>query len=185
MPLILATTWWSLLIRGLAGVALGIVVLALGDVSVGRLTLFFFGYAMIDGVVNLAGGITAAEEGQRWRPLLVEAAASIAAALVAAAWPGLSPMDLIYIIAAWGLATGALEIVSAVRLRKRVRGEWMLALSGAASIALGIVMVGEPLAATSSVALQLGVYALLFGFLLVGLALRQRARVGAEHPLHA
>jgi uncharacterized membrane protein HdeD (DUF308 family) len=43
-------------------------------------------------------------------------------------------MRLIYIIAGWGLATGLLEIFTALRWRTRSRGKWMLAFSGAASM---------------------------------------------------
>lgn len=181
MSVILATTWWSLLIRGIAALALGILALAWREISIYQLTLLFFGYAMIHGVVNLAGAISAAEAHQRWASLLIEALAGIAAAIIAVAWPGVTEVDLIYIVAAWGLATGAPEIASAVRLRRRVRGEWMLALSGIASIVLGILMVALPLASAFDIALWLGVYALLIGALLTSLALRHRARFGTDH----
>jgi uncharacterized membrane protein HdeD (DUF308 family) len=177
MSVILATNWWSLLIRGLAAFALGILTVIWRDVPLSDLTLVFFGYAMIDGLVNLAGAITAAQSRERWGSLLFEAMAGIALALVAVAWPGVTIMGLIYIIAAWGLATGALEMVSAARLKKHGRGEWLLTLSGAASIALGVVMIAVPLAGSSAIAFWLGAYAFVFGTLLVALAFRLRARV--------
>jgi uncharacterized membrane protein HdeD (DUF308 family) len=59
----------------------------------------------------------------------------------------------------------------------------MLALSGAASIALGIVMVALPFAGTTAVAFWLGAYAFVFGVLLVDLAFQQRARIGL-HRAH-
>jgi uncharacterized membrane protein HdeD (DUF308 family) len=147
---------------------LGMITVIWRDVPLEDLTLMFFAYAMIDGVVNLGGAITAAESRERWGSLLMESMIGIAAALFVVAWPGL---NLIYTIAAWGLATGALEIISAARLRKHVRREWLLSLSGAASIALGMAMIAVPLA-TSGIALWLGAYAFVFGALLVALVFR-------------
>ncbi len=177
MLVVLETSWWSLFIRGLTALALGILTAIWRGLSLYDLTLVFFGYAMIDGVVNLAGAFTAAQSRERWGPLLFEAVAGIAAALVAVAWPGVTMLGLIYIIAAWGLTTGALEMVSAARLSRHGRGKWLLALSGAASIALGIVMIAVPLAGSSSIAFWLGAYAFVFGTLLVALAFRLRPRV--------
>jgi uncharacterized membrane protein HdeD (DUF308 family) len=132
---------------------------------------------MLDGILNLAGFVTAAGSRERGGSLVLEAVAGIAVALITVAWPELSITGFIYLIGAWGLATGVLEILSAVRLRKQVQGEWLLVQSGVASIALGVVMVGMPLAGTSSIALWLGAYALVFGAILVALAFRLRGWV--------
>jgi uncharacterized membrane protein HdeD (DUF308 family) len=183
MRVILATIWWSLLIRGFAALALAVLLLILREISLSHLALLFFGYAMIDGVVKLAGAITAAQSHQRWGSLLLEAIGGIAAGLISVAWPGVTVMRLIYIIAGWSLATGLLEIFTGLRWRTRSRGKWMLASSGAASIALGIVMVAVPLAGATAVAFWLGVYAFVFGVLMVDLAFQQRAQIGI-HRAH-
>jgi uncharacterized membrane protein HdeD (DUF308 family) len=174
MPVILARNRWSLIVRGLVAFALGILTVIWHDMSLGHLILIFFGYAMIDGLLNLAGAVTVAQSHERWLSLLLEALAGIAAALIAVAWPGLPLMGLVYIIVGWGLVTGALEIASAARLRKHVPREWLLSLSGVASIALSVIMVAVPFAATSAVVFWLGVYAFIFGLLLIALGIRLR-----------
>jgi uncharacterized membrane protein HdeD (DUF308 family) len=180
VTVILAAGWSALLIRGLVAVALGILAWLWHDISLAAITMVFFGYAMIDGLLSLGGAITAAQSHQRWLSLLLEALVSIAAALVAVAWPGVLIFRLIYIIAAWGLVTGTLQIVSGIELRKYVAGEWLLILSGIASIGLGLIMAVFPLAGPSDVALWLGTYALVFGALLIVLSLRLRRAL----PLH-
>src|SRR5690349_421237 len=144
MDMILATSWWLLLMRGGAALLLGFLAVSLHNVSLSALALVFFGYAMIDGVANLAGAITAAQKGEPWGLLLLEAMVGLTASLWIVAWPGLPMMALIYIISGWGLATGVLGMISSARLRRRFHGKWLLALSGAASIALGMVMVAVP-----------------------------------------
>jgi uncharacterized membrane protein HdeD (DUF308 family) len=178
MPILLATAWWSLLIRGLAALTLGTAAFVWQEISTYHLALVFCSFAMIDGVVNLVGAVTVVEPHEHWTPLVLEGVSGIAAAQVAGAWPGVTLIGLMYIIAVWGLTTGILVIASAIKLRKVNRGDWMLALNGAASLILGIVMAVFPLARASTVAIWLGIYAFVFGALLLGLAVQQRARIG-------
>ena len=42
-------------------------------------------------------------------------------------WPGVTAQALVYLIAAWAILTGALEVVAAVDLRNVVEGERQLA----------------------------------------------------------
>ncbi|HLK69188.1 MAG TPA: DUF308 domain-containing protein [Bryobacteraceae bacterium] len=137
MRIILAKNWWSLLIRGTAAIVLGAVAVVWRDISLSNLILVFFSFTLLDGVVGLAGALRAAESHQRCAPLLVEAIIGIAAALLAVTWPGImTTMVLVYIVGAWGLLTGVLEVPSGVLLRRHIRGEWLLALSGFASLCL-------------------------------------------------
>jgi uncharacterized membrane protein HdeD (DUF308 family) len=116
--------------------------------------------------------------------LLLEGLVSIAAGLVTFFWPGLTALVLLYVVAAWALVTGVLEIVVAVSLRKRIRGEWWLALSGILSVITGGLMMWAPDAGALALVLWIGAYAVVFGALLIGLALRLRGwRVEAEQAL--
>ena len=82
-----------------------------------------------------------------------------------------------YLIAGWELATGVFEIVAALRLRRVYDGELLLASAGCASIVLGLMMLMWPRAAMITLAWLVGIYAGVFGILLVALAARLR-RVG-------
>src|SRR5260370_34721644 len=132
VSVILAKNWWSLVIRGLAAIALGLITLVQWETRSGitlrTLAQVFFVYTLFDGLVSIAGALRAAEAHQRWTSLLMEGLAGIATAILTIAWPRITVFSLIYIIAAWALFTGVFEIAAALRLRRYVRGEWLLAL---------------------------------------------------------
>ena len=81
-------------------------------------------------------------------------------------------------IAAWALVTGIFEIVAAVRLRKLIRGEWLLALGGVISFALGVLLLVFLAAGLLTIVFWTGAYAIMFGaaFLVLGLRLRSWRR---------
>jgi uncharacterized membrane protein HdeD (DUF308 family) len=96
------------------------------------------------------------------------------AATITVFYPAITALALVYIIAAWAVVTGVLEIVAAVRLRKYITGEWLLALGGVASVIFGFLLVAFPLAGAIVIALWVGAYALVFGTLMVALGFRLR-----------
>ena len=174
MTIVLAKNWWSLVIRGLVGIMLGLITLAWPRITFDALVLLFGAYALIDGSLGIAGAWQAAGSGERWGALLLEGLAGIAAAAITIIWPAITALALVYIIGAWAIVTGVFEIAAAVRLRQHIAHEWLLGLSGFASILFGVLVMAVPLAGALAIALWVGAYAFISGILLVALGLRLR-----------
>jgi uncharacterized membrane protein HdeD (DUF308 family) len=177
VSVILAKNWWSLVLRGLAAISLGLLTVAWHGFKDGEMVLLFGGYAVLDGLVGLAGAIRAAQANEQWAVLVIEGLAGIGAGIFTFAWPAMTLFTLVYVIAGWALLTGLLEILAGLRLRSYISGEWFLIFSGIASLVLGILMVTLPLAGTLTIALGLGAYALVFGILLIRLGFQLRSWV--------
>ena len=175
MKLSLVTNWWALVIRGLAGIAFGILTFIWPGITVLSLVLLFGAYALLDGVFSLAGAMRAMSRHERWGVLVLEGITGILAAVTTIVWPGITTFGLVFLVAAWALVTGALETVAAIRLRRQVSGEWLLLLGGVASIVFGILLMIAPVAGALVIALWIGAYALVFGMLLVVLGFRLRS----------
>jgi uncharacterized membrane protein HdeD (DUF308 family) len=171
----LARNWWLLAIRGIAAILFGLAALIWPGPTLTVLVLLFGAYALVDGVFGLVAGIRRAAGGEgRWGWLVVEGLLGIAAGIAAFVWPGLTALVLLYLIAAWAILTGVFELVSAIRLRQEITGEVWLALGGLASIVFGILLLVYPSAGALAVVWIIGVYGILFGVLLLGLAFRLR-----------
>jgi uncharacterized membrane protein HdeD (DUF308 family) len=171
----LARNWWVLLLRGIAGIIFGILTFVWPEISLTALVLLFGAFAFADGVLSLINGIRERQTNDRWWLMILQGLMGIAAGVVTLLWPGISALALLYVIAAWALVTGALEIAAAIRLRKVIEGEWLLALSGIASVLLGILLVLFPEPGALAVVLWIGAYALVSGVLLIVLAFRLRS----------
>jgi uncharacterized membrane protein HdeD (DUF308 family) len=181
MTISLAKNWWSLVIRGVVAIILGIVTFAWPGITLGALVLLFGAYALLDGIFSLIGAWRAVRSHERWGALVFEGVTGIVAAAVTVLWPAITALALVYIIAAWALVTGALEITAAVRLREYISGEWLLVLGGIASIIFGIVAILLPIIGALAIALLVGIYAEVFGVILIALGFRLRSWTRTEH----
>jgi hypothetical protein len=72
-------------------------------------------------------------------------------------------------------ASAAARVAAAIRLRRWIENEWLLGLAGIASIAFGVLVALFPGAGALSVVWLIGVFAVVFGALAVGVALRLRS----------
>lgn len=176
----LARNWWAVALRGAAAIIFGILTLILPGVTLAVLVLLFGGYALVDGVFNVIAAVRARGGDRPWWVLVLEGIVSIGAGIVTFVLPGLTAVVLLYVIAAWAIITGVLEIVAAIRLRKRITGEWWLGLSGALSIVFGVLLMIAPAAGALALVLWIGGYAVVFGALLIALAFRLRGWRGEE-----
>src|ERR1700685_452212 len=109
MKIALITNWWALVLRGLAGIAFGIVTFAWPGITLLALVLLFGAYALVDGVLSLTGAIGAMGRRERWGVLVMEGITGILAAIITMVWPGIAMVGLVFFVAAWALVTGALE----------------------------------------------------------------------------
>lgn len=178
----LARNWWAVLLRGIAGVVFGVVTFLAPGISLAALVLVYGAYAFADGVLAIVSAIRRHRTASRWWVLLLQGLVGVAAGVVTLLWPGITALALLYVIAVWALVTGVLEVAAAVRLRKAIAGEWLLALSGIASVALGVVLVLFPGPGALAVVLWIGAYAIVSGALLIALAVRLRSLARPETP---
>ncbi|MBV8678596.1 MAG: HdeD family acid-resistance protein [Planctomycetaceae bacterium] len=175
MVIVLARNWWALVLRGLFAVLFGIIALAWPGITLGALVLLYGAYALADGVFAIASVMAGRTWGRPWWSLLVEGLVGIAVGIMTFAWPGITALVLLYLIAAWAFVTGIFEIVAAIRLREEIRGEWLLALSGILSVLFGVALVIWPGAGALALIWVIGAYAIAFGVLMIALGFRLRS----------
>ena len=167
----LAKNWWMLLLRGIAAIIFGVLALTWPGMTLVTLILFYGAFVLVDGVLAIVAAITGGALMPRWW-LAIGGLLGIAAGVLTFLMPGLTAIVLLYFIAGWAIATGVLQIIGAIKLRKEIDNEWLLILGGILSVLFGVAMIAAPGAGALALITVIGIYAMIVGALLVALSFR-------------
>ncbi len=169
-----ARNWWTLVFRGAIAILFGIALFIWPEISVAVLVWLFGLFVLISGILALIAAFSRRQPEENRALLVFEGIIAIVAGLLVFFWPGITALILLYFIAAWAIVTGILEIIAAIQLRKEIENEWLLAIAGVASILFGILAVIRPGAGALAILWVIGIYAIVFGVMLLILGLRLR-----------
>jgi uncharacterized membrane protein HdeD (DUF308 family) len=172
----LLRSWWVLALRGVIAVAFGVLALMLPGITLLSFVALFAALANFGGAVWAIGAVQNRKSDEHWWVMLLAGLLSIGAGIIALIHPTLTALVLVLLIGANALVTGVLDLVVAVRLRKIIRGELLLVLSGIASIVFGAIVFMYPLGAGAlALVWIIAIYAIFTGAMMLGLAVRVRA----------
>ena len=130
-------------------------------------------YILAEGSIQLALSFRTESRQDKWMAL-IQGIAGIGTGIVTFAWPGMTEIALLLIIAAWAIVRGILEIVGAIRLRKEIRAEWVIILSGILSLVFASVLLSNPQAGAVAFGWEIGLFGIVLGFLLMVLGVKVR-----------
>jgi uncharacterized membrane protein HdeD (DUF308 family) len=167
-------------LRGAAALLFGLVTLVWPGLTLTALVLLFGAFVLVNGAAKLIDGFRA-PAGER-NPLLLTGSLDVSIGLITFLWPDITALALLYLIAAWALLTGILQIVAAIRLRRELRREWLLGLSGGLSVLFAVLLVITPGAGALVITWLIGWFALFYGALLLAIAWRLRKLDAAPPP---
>jgi uncharacterized membrane protein HdeD (DUF308 family) len=171
---ILRRGWWLLLLRGMVAILFGVILWVEPAISLGALVLLFGTYCLVDGLFAVWTAIAGAKDHEHWWVLLLGGLVGIGVGILTFMVPAITALALLFYIAIWAIATGVLEIVAAIRLRKEIDNEWLLLVAGLVSVAFGVLLAARPGAGALGLLWMIGFYSIVFGALLLMLTFRLR-----------
>jgi uncharacterized membrane protein HdeD (DUF308 family) len=169
----LRRNWWTLVLRGACAVLFGFFAWFWPGLTLLALILTWAAFACIGGAVTLASAFARDGEEPRWI-LLLEGSVSLLAGALALFYPRFTALLFLYLLAAWALLSGVVEIIAAWRLRNEIRGELWLGFVGALSVSFGLVLLFRPGAGALTVVWLIASYSVLLGIVLIGWGLHLR-----------
>jgi uncharacterized membrane protein HdeD (DUF308 family) len=168
----LARNWWVVALRGVAAILFGAAAVVWPTLTLGVLVLLYGAYALVDGVLAIITALRA--DAPHRVAMALNGVISVVAGLIAFFLPGLTALALVYVIAFWAILTGVVQVVSAVRIRRAITNEWSLILAGILSVVFGVLLAVSPGSGALALVLIIGIYAVLFGIMLLVLSWRLR-----------
>jgi len=167
---------WMVGVRAVLAIVFGFLLLLRPAAPLDRVVALFIAYVVLDGVWTIASALWVTGRSFAGWPVVLEGLVSLLIGLLALLWP-LVPHRLVVAIVVWGLLTGVLELVAALRLPRTGAGYWLYATGGACSLFLAVLILMLIHADQAYVVSVLGIYALAFGVLLAAAAAAFRKAV--------
>jgi uncharacterized membrane protein HdeD (DUF308 family)/uncharacterized membrane protein len=179
----LSRNWWWFALRGIAAIFFGIIALAWYGTTLRSFMLLFGSLALVDGVLAGFAALTNFAGNKRWW-ILLHGLVSIAFAVFTLISTESAASILLYLVSAWALITGILELVGARRLDDDVSNERLLCWSGIASIIFAVLVIQLPKSGVLSPAGMFAVFSILFGLLTLVLSLNIRSLGKYTYAIH-
>jgi uncharacterized membrane protein HdeD (DUF308 family) len=152
----------ALIWRGILALIVGFIALAWPGITVEAFVILFAIYAFIAAGTSAASAFRSDGAG-RVAGGLVLAVLDVAAGVAALAWPGITAVALVWVVAIWAFATGFAEIAIAIAAGETAGQRALLGLGGLISIALGVVFAFRPDVGAVTIAQVYGLFSIVFG----------------------
>jgi len=162
------------LFRGIAAVLFGIIALVWPNMTLSILVFVFGLFAVISGITAVVAALRNTEF-PGWGWLLGEGILGILAGAIALAWPGITALAFLYLLAAWAILTGVFEVIAPLAYPMSGGRAVLTALTGVISIIFGILIAAQPSSGLLAVVWLIGVYAILFGIMYIGMYFQTRS----------
>lgn len=175
MNMLVFRHWWAMALRGAVAILFGLMALFWTRLTLEVLVLGFGAFALLSGILAVFVALGDRGAHERRSILLAEGLVGVGIGVVTFFWPAITALALLFVIVVWALVTGILEITVAVWMHRAVGNEWLLLLGGIASVLFSILLALLPAASLLALTWLIGLYAIVFGALLLALAFQWRS----------
>jgi uncharacterized membrane protein HdeD (DUF308 family) len=168
--------WWLIVLRGSAALLFGLIAVFWPGISLDLLVTLFGIYALVDGMIALAGTFRMTPGEPRRTFMLLTGCVGILIGLISVLWPKATVVLLLYFVAIWALFFGLLEVAGSLRMKREFGPDWPLSKGGLLLIVFGLLLMIFPGAVAAVATWVIGFSALLLGIALLAFAWRQHKR---------
>jgi uncharacterized membrane protein HdeD (DUF308 family) len=154
------------LFRGLAAILFGVILLVWPSISLYALVLLFGIFAIIEGIAAVGTALRNTDM-QGWGTLLFEGILSIVVGGVALAWPNITAYAFLFLLAAWAILTGIIELVAPLSYPMSAGRGLLSVLAGIVSIAFGVIIASRPASGLLAMVWLIGIYAIVVGIMYI------------------
>ena len=179
--------WWSLVVRGVLALAVGILILSRPMPSVAALALVIALWALMQGVITMVHAFDIRQIAPHWWLMLLNGALGTCFGLAALYYyPALS-LAFIIIWTVWWLAVGGITWFSVALYERRLHMPWGWTMAwGIFSIVMAVVAFENPPATIAALISLLAAFSIAGGILLLIAASRVRsAAKEIAHDAHS
>ena len=177
---LLARVWKLIAAQGVIAIAFGIVLLVWPSIGLAAMTGVVGAFALITGGAAAVAAFRLPKEAKDARVwLAMQAVIGLGIGALVLIWPDLSSKALLYTIAIWAIAAGAVRFWASFALPLTGSQSLLLAINGCALSAFGLIMFVKPGAGAIALLALVAAYAIVDGIFSLGLARELRHAEGS------
>jgi uncharacterized membrane protein HdeD (DUF308 family) len=166
--------WWTYLVRGILALLFGVICLVSPGITLQILALWVGVFVLLDGLFGLIGTLVNWKGLEEKWLLILEAGIGILLGWLIIRMPEVTVLVLVLLMAVWAMLAGVTRIALAIHLRKEIKGEGWAILGGLLTVGMGVLLVLLPNVGVVTLAVIIGISALLVGGVLIAGGLRMR-----------
>ena len=140
----ISSNWWAFIIKGFLALIFSVLAFIMPVTAILALAIAFGAFALADGIFGIIASVRKIRKGNRWGWLFFSAIISILAGIAVIVSPLIATVVIASFLWAsisfWSIFVGISEIITALRLRKEIKGELWMILSGLFSVILGAII---------------------------------------------
>ena len=140
----ISSNWWAFIIKGFLALIFSVLAFIMPVTAILALAIVFGAFALADGIFGIIASVRKIRKGKRWGWLIFSAIISILAGIAVIVSPLIATVVIASFLWAsisfWSIFVGISEIITALRLRKEIKGELWMILSGLFSVILGAII---------------------------------------------
>ncbi len=189
----ISSNWWAFIIKGFLALIFSVLAFIMPVTAILALAIVFGAFALADGIFGIIASVRKIRKGKRWGWLIFSAIISILAGIAVIVSPLIATVVIASFLWAsisfWSIFVGISEIITALRLRKEIKGELWMILSGLFSVILGAIILWMFITQPEDVLLAsgwlLGINAFLSAmtYFFLGFKLKKTSENGAKTKL--
>jgi len=172
----LSSVWWIVLLRGLAVLVLGLLLVSNPGSTLITIMIFLGAYWFIDGIFTIINSIKGGKTMEGWGWGIFSGVLGVIAGLVVFVHPLataiFTQVFLIYFLAFAAIVNGLSSIFTGIKLRKEIKNEWTIILGGLLTVIFGILLLSNPLFGSAFLLWLLGIIAIVGGIVIISLAFK-------------
>ncbi|MCH5685483.1 DUF308 domain-containing protein [Niabella sp. W65] len=140
----ISSNWWAFIIKGFLALIFSVLAFIMPVTAILALAIVFGAFALADGIFGIIASVRKIRKGKRYGWLIFSAIISILAGIAVIVSPLIATVVIASFLWAsisfWSMFVGISEIITALRLRKEIKGELWMIFSGLFSVILGAII---------------------------------------------
>jgi len=167
--------WWLVVLRGIIALIFGLALIAYPGKTATVVIALIGLYLLIEGIIVSISALFSIKKNDHWWVLLLRGILTLLVGVAIFSWPQATVAVLFFLFALWLLIMGIFFVVTAIIVRKETEMEWFLVAAGVVSLLMGVLLINNPYASFTIIAILTGIYAIVSGILITSFGFKLKS----------